>query len=100
MIPFPFTENGRDARQIPGVCCGLVPRHGEGVGLTLTPFVLGNEAGAHKVTCTSVFGLGPQTDLGSISSEIQSLQDQSHSMNIKLRNRQVGRSTTSGVKGW
>ncbi len=77
-------------------------RHVEGVGLTLTPFVPGNEVvcvGTHSVTCTSVFGLGPQTDLGSISSEIQSLQDQSHSMNIKLRNRQVGRGTTSGVRG-
>ena len=31
----------------------------------------------------------PQNDLGSISSEIQSLQDQSHSMSIKLKNRQV-----------
>ena len=31
-----------------------------------------------------------QTDLGSISSEIQYLQDQSHSMSIKLKNRQVG----------
>ena len=30
-----------------------------------------------------------QNDLGSISSEIQSLQDQSHSMSIKLKNRQV-----------
>ena len=30
-----------------------------------------------------------QTDLGSISSEIQYLQDQSHSMSIKLKNRQV-----------
>ena len=32
-----------------------------------------------------------QTDLGSISSEIQNLQDQSQSMNVKLRNRQVSR---------
>ena len=31
-----------------------------------------------------------QNDLGSISSEIQILQDQSHSMSIKLKNRQVG----------
>jgi len=30
-----------------------------------------------------------QNDLGSISSEIQILQDQSHSMSIKLKNRQV-----------
>ena len=30
-----------------------------------------------------------QNDLGSISSEIQYLQDQSHSMSIKLKNRQV-----------
>ena len=30
-----------------------------------------------------------QSDLGSISSEIQYLQDQSHSMSIKLKNRQV-----------
>jgi len=30
-----------------------------------------------------------QSDLGSISSEIQCLQDQSNSMSIKLKNRQV-----------
>ena len=30
-----------------------------------------------------------QADLGSISSEIQTLQEQSWSMNIKLKNRQV-----------
>ena len=39
-----------------------------------------------------------QNDLGSISSEIQSLQDQSHSMSIKLKNRQVQcRVATVGV---
>lgn len=32
-----------------------------------------------------------QTDLGSISSEIQSMQDQSHCMNIQLRNRKAVR---------
>ncbi|XP_064395792.1 vacuolar protein sorting-associated protein 52 homolog [Halichondria panicea] len=36
-----------------------------------------------------------QTDLGSISSEIQSLQDQSHSMSIKLKNRQAVRGELS-----
>jgi hypothetical protein len=36
-----------------------------------------------------------QTDLGSISSEIQNLQDQSHCMSIKLRNRQAVRSELS-----
>ena len=30
-----------------------------------------------------------KTDLGSISAEIQSLQDQSRSMSVKLQNRQV-----------
>lgn len=33
-----------------------------------------------------------QQDLGSISSEIQTLQEQSMSMNIKLKNRQVTQS--------
>ena len=32
---------------------------------------------------------GFQSDLSSISSEIQSLQDQSIAMNVKLKNRQV-----------
>ena len=32
---------------------------------------------------------GFQSDLSSISTEIQSLQDQSIAMNIKLKNRQV-----------
>jgi hypothetical protein len=32
-----------------------------------------------------------QQDLGSISSEIQTLQEQSMSMNVKLKNRQVKR---------
>ena len=42
-----------------------------------------------------------QNDLGSISSEIQSLQDQSHSMSIKLKNRQVQcRVATVGVHVW
>ncbi|KAL5483835.1 hypothetical protein EMCRGX_G020250 [Ephydatia muelleri] len=40
-----------------------------------------------------------QTDLGSISSEIQSMQDQSHSMNIQLRNRKVVREMLSKYVG-
>jgi hypothetical protein len=35
-----------------------------------------------------------QADLGSISSEIKNLQEQSMSMGIKLRNRKVGLQTT------
>jgi hypothetical protein len=37
---------------------------------------------------------GFQADLGSISSEIKNLQEQSMSMGIKLRNRKVGLQTT------
>jgi hypothetical protein len=36
-----------------------------------------------------------QTDLGSISHEIQSLQEQSITMNIKLKNRQAVRGELS-----
>ena len=40
---------------------------------------------------------GFQSDLSSISTEIQSLQEQSISMNVKLKNRQVWETDTSVV---
>ena len=40
---------------------------------------------------------GFQSDLSSISTEIQSLQEQSISMNVKLKNRQVWETDTSIV---
>ena len=40
-----------------------------------------------------------QTDLGSISAEIQLLQDQSRSMHVKLINRQVRGEVMTTMKG-
>jgi len=41
--------------------------------------------------CIPYFPSAYQEDLGSISSQIQTLQEQSLSMNIKLKNRQVSK---------
>ena len=63
---------------------GLIVEHGPNISIHNWGIYILN-----WYTCSFLFPLISQSDLGNISAEIQSLQDQSKSMSIKLQNRQV-----------